>query len=184
MTGKKKLTLIPMTRMIDNIWRTLIHARHPASKPVRELAMMARFGLLLGLFLMASCRDANLVGSGNTQDSMRSEKLNRIESETGLVLPAKSKLIHFLEPERFVDPVWVAKIVMSKSSYQGFKEAVLEKVTDRTIYDGVLANSTSWWKPTHVVLTKQYLANRQTFVVVVVSKEGEEFAVYIECAVF
>lgn len=136
------------------------------------------------LLLMVSCSDTISMESSDIQDSMQANKLNRIEKETGLDLPDESKLIYFFEPERVVDPVWVAKIIIPASSYESFKEVVLRKHTDKTIYHGALADSTIWWKPTSVVLRKQYLADRQTFVNLVLSKEGVEFAVYIECAVF
>ncbi len=139
--------------------------------------------LILGLLFIISCRDANSVVAEKTQDSMQSNELNRMGSETGLFFPVESKVIHFSAPERFVDPVWVAKVLMPASSYEVFQEAVLGKTTDNTVYHGALADSTSWWKPTDVVLKKQYLADRQTFVNVVVSKDAEEFAVYIECVV-
>jgi hypothetical protein len=115
---------------------------------------------------------------------MQSRELNRIASETGLAFPRESKLLHFSAPERLVDPVWVAKIVIPRASYEAFKKALLGKTADNTVYHGALGDSTDWWKPTHVVLTKKYLADRQTFVNVVVSEETEGFAVFIECAVF
>ena len=93
-------------------------------------------------------------------------------------------MIHFVEPESWIDPVWVAKVIIPASSYESFKEAVIRKPIDKTIYDGALADSTSWWRPTSVVLRKQYLADRHTFVNLVLSKESVDFAVYIECAVF
>lgn len=148
------------------------------------MRFLARFILLLVVLSMASCRDRNVVQSGNVEKPMQSKELSKVAGETGLPLPSGSKVIQFSEPDVVVDPVWVAKIIIPASSYDGFQQALLKKPADNTIYDGALANSTSWWKPTAVVLTHQYLANSQTFVKVVVSKEGEEFAVYIECAVF
>jgi hypothetical protein len=139
---------------------------------------------ILGLFLMASCRDASSVATGENQVSMQSNKLNRIVSETGLAFPADAKVVHFVELERLVDPVWVAKVTIAASSYEKFRKSLLGKTIDNTVYHGALADSTSWWKPANVLLTKQFLVDRQTFVNVVVSKEGEEFAVYVECAIF
>ncbi len=149
---------------------------------MRELVRC--FPILLVLFFMFSCNDTNSVESEDIQDSMQAKKLNRIKKEAGLDLPDDSKLIHFIEPERFVDPIWVAKVTIPASSYESFKEVVIRKHSDKTVYHGALADSISWWKPTSVVLRKQYLADRHTFVKLVLSKEGVDFAVYIECAVF
>lgn len=112
-------------------------------------------------------------------------QISRIESETGLTLPANSRLDHFFEREVFVDPIWVAKVLIPESSYENFKQALLTKPTDKTDYTGALADSTSWWKPINVILKKQYWADSHHFLVnVVVSKEDGGFAVYIECACF
>jgi hypothetical protein len=140
--------------------------------------------LLLGLGFMTSYRDDNLISAGEPEKNMSSQKLNKIGHETGLPFPSESKIIYFSEPDRFVDPVWVAKVIIPTSWYGNFKTALFEKTADNTVYHGALAGSTIWWKPMDVVLSKQYLADRQTFVNVVVSKEDGEFAVYIECAVF
>ena len=78
----------------------------------------------------------------------------------------------------------MAKVVVPASSYESFRQALFTKPASKMTYRGALADSTSWWKPSNVVLTKQYLVRSQTFVEVVVSKEDEECAVYIECAVF
>lgn len=136
------------------------------------------------LVLMGSCSDTNSVESGDIQDSMQAKNLNRIEKETGLDFPDESKLIHFLEPDIVVDPVWVAKVIIPASSFEGFKEVVLRKPTDNSGYSGALADSITWWKPKTVIMKKQYLADRHTLVDIVLSKEGDDFAVYIECAVF
>lgn len=135
-------------------------------------------------FFMVSCNDTKSSESGNIQGSMQEKRLNSIKKEAGLNFPEGSKLIHFFEPERFVDPVWVAKVIIPASSYDSFKRVVLEKASDETVYNGALADSTSWWKPISVVMRKQYLADRHTFVNLVLSEEGVDVSVYIECAVF
>ena len=104
--------------------------------------------------------------------------------ETGLAFPSDAKVVQFLEPDRFIDPVWVAKVTFPGSSYEGFKASLLGKAADSTVYHGALADKTSWWKPADVVLTRQYLFDQQTFVNVVVAQDGDEFEVYVECAVF
>lgn len=133
--------------------------------------------LILAIVLINSCMESN-------EEQSLDAKIKKIESETGLAFPANSAIIHFSEPDVLVDPVWVAKVIIPTKSYESLKEAVIAKTDDKTIYSGALADSTDWWKPKNVILTKQYLANQNTFVNIIVSKEGGDFAVYIECAVF
>jgi hypothetical protein len=122
--------------------------------------------------------------SGDIPDSMREELLKRIVKETELNLPHESELIHFFEPDRIVDPVWVAKVKIPASSYEILKEEVLRKRADNAILHGALADSTSWWNPTDVILKKQYLTNSENFVNFILSKEGEDYFIYIEHVIF
>lgn len=133
--------------------------------------------LLLVLAFTISCRDYKKAQSVE-------EQMNKIERETGLTFPEKSRLDQFFDPDYFIDPQWVAKIIVPASSYESLRLNLLTKPDDNTVSSGGLVDSTSWWKPQNVVLTKQYLADRQTLVKVVVSKENEEYEVYIECVVF
>jgi hypothetical protein len=148
------------------------------------MRLFARSAVFLVVLSVASCRDPNTAKPGSTTKPAISKTLLTIAGETGLIFPAGSKLIRFSEANVVVDPVWVAKITMPASSYDGFQQALLKKPTDNTDVSGALADSTSWWNPTDVVVTKQYLADSHTLVIVVVSKEGEEIAVYIEHVVF
>lgn len=148
------------------------------------MRLLGCFAVLLSMFLVVSCRERSAVQSGDDRKTIQPEMLSRVETEIGLVFPTNSTLAQFSRSDVAVDPVWVAKVVIPLSSYENFAQALSRKPADNTVYDGALANSTSWWTPTNVVVTKQYLANNQTFVNVVVSKEVDLFAVYIECALF
>ena len=173
-TGRRILDLMP--KGISQIFQTRVE--------VGEMQLLIRHVLLLVVLFVGSCGESNVTQSENPQETMHSEKLSRVENETGLSFPDNSRLVHFSEPFVALDPVWVAKIVMPVSSYDGFRESLLRKPADKTIYDGALADSTNWWKPTNAILTRQFLANSQTFVNVVISQTEEEIAVYIECVVF
>jgi hypothetical protein len=142
-----------------------------------EMSVLIRLVFLLVLACTISCRDHN------AQQSVK-KQISRIENEIGLTFPANSRLDQFFEREVFVDPVWMAKVFIPASSYEGFKKALITKPDDNATVQGALADSTSWWKPSNIVFKKQYLQGSQTLVNVIVSKEGEEFALYIECAVF
>lgn len=129
--------------------------------------------LLYSLLFLASCRE-----------SRQPSTLSRIGNDTGLVLPAGARVAEFSVPERSWGSDWVAKIIIPASSYKAFEQSVIAKPVDTGTVRGALSESTSWWKPTQVLLKRQYLQGSQTLVNVVVAKEGEEIAVYIECIVF
>jgi hypothetical protein len=134
--------------------------------------------ILLVLTCTMSCQDRN------GKQSVK-EQMDRIKKDTKLTFPDNSRLEHFFELERLIDPHWVAKVVVPASFYESFKQDMLSRPNDKSTLNGSLADSTSWWKPLDVILTKQYLADgHQIFVRVVVSKEDEELAVYIECVMF
>jgi len=75
------------------------------------MILIIRFFLFL-IFIgtISSCRD---------DDGERSVSLSidRIRSDTGLIVPDGSILEHFGEPERLIDPIWVAKVIVPISSY-------------------------------------------------------------------
>lgn len=148
------------------------------------MRLLAGFSVLMVVMLAVSCRERSIAKPGDIQKSMQSEKLTWVGSETGLVFPTNAALVQFSQPDMAVDSVWVAKVVIPSASYESFAQALARKPADKTTYDGALANSTIWWTPTNVVMTKKYLANSQTFVNVVISKEFDVIAVYIECVVF
>lgn len=108
----------------------------------------------------------------------------KLQQEIGLSFPTDSRVLEFHMPERVVDPVWVAKVAVPRSSWAEFKTVILAKTSEDAVYHGALSDSVAWWKPTNIVLTKQYLADRHTFVCVVLSEEDEGCMAFIECAVF
>jgi len=111
--------------------------------------------------------------------------MSKIQSEIGLTFPDRSRVEHFFEADVVIDPAWVAKVMIPATSYESFAQVLLAKPTDVGTLSNAMADSTDWWKPENVVLTKQYLEGSQTFVRVVVSKEDvEDVSVYIECVVF
>jgi len=131
--------------------------------------------VLLGC--VASCNCNSKSGTQTPEGTLR-----RIAVDTGLAVPSDAQLVHFSEPARIVDPLWVAKLVVPPSSYSQFEESLLSKSADQTRYSG-LAETTVWWKPENAVLKKQFLADSHTFVVVEVAKEGDMYAIYVECQV-
>lgn len=139
--------------------------------------LLLRFILLFFLICPIACRHSK-------EPLSAQEQMSKIESEIGLTFPPDSIVEHFYELEVFVDPVWVAKVFVPVSAYESLKPNLLAKSTDDSTYINALADSTSWWQPVNVVLTKQYWTNSHTFVRVVVSEEDGKIAIYIECAVF
>jgi hypothetical protein len=142
----------------------------------------------LALFICAlmtgSCSDDTSVQSESIEGGPGNVLLNRIRKDTGVEFPVETTVVHFHEPDRVVDPVWVAKVLVPPGAFDSLKKVVLAKPTDNTTYHGALSNSTSWWKPEDVLLERGYLADRQTFVKMIFSEESPNVAVYIEAAVF
>lgn len=137
------------------------------------------------LFLyITSCGDATPVNSRNTEVSIETTNLHRIIQEIGLNLSNESRVIHFYEPERIIDPVWVAKVIIPDASFETIKDAVEGKRADNSTYSGAIADSTIWWDPTSIIFEKQYLTDDEKFVHFIASRENDGIALYIECAVF
>ena len=67
------------------------------------------FGSLVACML--SCMDAT------RQDGFWS--VSRISSEISLALPKESKIVEVFEPDRFVDPAWIAKSLFEKTNHIG-----------------------------------------------------------------
>jgi len=132
---------------------------------------------------LVSCSDQTEILTIESDESKKLAILDKIQKECGLKFSTDSRLVYFSQPDYFVDPRWVSKVIMSAPSYNSFEHVLQNKPKDNTMYQATLASSTEWWRPKEIVLTKQYLANGQTFVRVIVAKEGEEFALYIECVV-
>lgn len=141
------------------------------------MSLVMRFVMIFVFVCTLSCRD-------RTKDPSVAAQMDKVCEETGLIFSDDSILKYFFEPDRFVDPVWVAKVAVPISFCESFKSSLLSKPDDNTLYQGALSDSIDWWKPSNIILTKQYLADSQTFVKVVVSMENEEMMVYIECATF
>jgi hypothetical protein len=138
---------------------------------VGKMSSLRLFVLLLVLACTISCRDHE-----------EKPSLKKVESEIGLTLPANSRLDKFFESERLWDPEWVAKVFIPASSYEDFKKTLLAKPTDNATVSGALYDSTDWWNPSNIVLTRQYSVPHGA-AKIVVSKEGGEYALYIWHAV-
>lgn len=135
--------------------------------------------LIFILSCIISCRDSN-------DPQTVSEQLRKIEDESGLTLPADSRVDHFkASGYNSIEPWWIAKVVIPAESYESFKETLLAKPTDNTTISGNrISDSTDWWKPVNVIITKLYWANSYTLVEITVSRDDDkEVSVYIDCIV-
>jgi len=164
--------------MLKEVSRTFLLALVEGGK----MRLPANFVYIFIVLSMSSCSDRDVAHC--LEKPLQSKELSKIATEIELTFPVGSKVVNYAEPDVFVDPVWVGKVIIPTASYDGFQQAILKKEDDSTMYDGALANSTSWWKPINIVLQRQYIVNSNSFVKIVVSREGEEFVVYIECAMF
>jgi len=108
----------------------------------------------------------------------------RIATEASLSLPAGTRVLQFSEPEAIVDPVWAAKLELPEASLAEFMRVLDAKQADPTSVHNRFAKSVGWWQPKAALTAKQYLADRQTLVNVIVSKEDQKVVAYVECMVF
>ena len=110
--------------------------------------------------------------------------VNELAKETGLVFPPEAKITRFVETPP-IDPVWVARISMPLSAEQELLAVVAGKPSVDAAVSGAKSESTSWWRPTHIVFKKLYHHRESGALVnVVVSEEPGELVAYIEHAVF
>ena len=110
--------------------------------------------------------------------------LLRMQNDMRVDLPRGSKIDNFLEPDRLVDPVWLAKIEFPACSFDEFKAALELKKYDGTTYNSPFRSSANFWAPTNIVFGKKYLADDETFVEIVIARTNSLCHAYIECVVF
>ena len=112
------------------------------------------------------------------------EMIGRIQCETGLAFPDDAAILAFFEPDRAIDPIWLAKIEIPASHYTAFACSLASKPDDHTLFKSAYADSLSFWTPTNVVAEKQYLPNDHRLVRILVSHDSEVYIAYVECMVF
>lgn len=105
--------------------------------------------------------------------------LNHIVNDTSLPFSNESAVIQFYQTEGF-DPVWIAKIVISKTQWGNIKNVLSNKISDRGTYQNTVTASAQWWKPANIVFEKQYI-EVDRLIHVYVSEENGFIILYIEC---
>lgn len=110
--------------------------------------------------------------------------LLRMRDDMRVDLPRGSKIINFFEPDRLVDPVWLAKIEFPAFSFDEFKVVLEQKKDDGTTYKSPFRSSAVFWTPTNIVFGKKFLADDETFVEIIISRTNSLCYAYIECVVF
>ena len=113
-----------------------------------------------------------------------SERMQRIQTEADLPLPAGSRLLLFAELDTVVDPAWAAKIALPAGAAAPFRQRVSSKPEEPTQVENAYRKSLSWWQARPGSLTKQYAPRPQTLVNVAVASEGTAEVVYVECMVY
>ncbi|MCK4635420.1 MAG: hypothetical protein KAT32_01015 [Candidatus Moranbacteria bacterium] len=109
--------------------------------------------------------------------------LSRIESESNIDFPDSSNIIDF-DKKPPIDPIIIAKISISESSVEKMKEDIESKTEYSGSVSGALSESMSWWTPNQVIVEKTYWSSEHILVHVILSKQNNEYFVYIECSVF
>ena len=113
----------------------------------------------------------------------QTQLINKIKTDTGLVISYGFKIIKFEEDDSF-DPSWIAKIAIPKEKMVNFKKKVIAKKGDNitSIGGNRLSASAKWWKPQNPIISKFYVCNSQsTLIYIVISKDKDGEFVYIEC---
>ena len=148
-----------------------------------DMRLLAILFAILAAVLGVSCHERSITQPGAVQNHSQSEKLSRIQNETGLVFPTNAVLVQFSQPDVAVDPVWVAKVVIPSATYEPFAHILARKPADSTIYDGALADSTSWWLPTNAVMTKNFCPIAKHSLMLLYQKMPSVYYIN-ECAMF
>jgi hypothetical protein len=145
---------------------------------------IALYVLLMGLLATAqSCKRPTDSQATAAQGSM-SKRMERIQRDTGLVLPTDARLVEFFEAPVAVDPRWVAKVSVPQSRVEALKSEILSKRTYRSSISGAMGSSNVWWRVGKIIATNDFLSDPQTFVRVILSTNQQESTLLIECAVF
>jgi hypothetical protein len=110
--------------------------------------------------------------------------LGRIQAEAKLQLPRGTQLLEFSQREPMFDSVWAAKLAVPEASRHSFAAQLSDKPLDHTERSGTYATSVPWWHPADASLARQYLADTNTLVNVVLVRESGRTIAYVECAVF
>lgn len=106
--------------------------------------------------------------------------ISTIAEETGLAFPRDAKLTHFVETPP-VDPTWVARVTMPRSSQETFLKSASAMRPAEGIFLGGTFKSTPWWRPRKVIFQRRYSEPRTNFLVnVVASEESGLLVAYIE----
>lgn len=143
-----------------------------------NLKVYVHVAFLLVLICTIACRDSNEPQPVNSI-------LSKVENEIGLTFPADSRVDQFVQYRSFIDPAWMAKVDIPVTSYESFSETLLTKPTDHGTIRNDRTDSTDWWKPVNILLTKQYLEGSQSLVRIVMSKDSDnKVSVYVHYMIF
>ena len=143
-------------------------------------------GFILGslIFGIAFFLNVKFLDKGSAKVNVESFQLTKIIQESGLNLPNGTKVVHFDEPARFIDPVWIAKVIIPKGSFEIIKAVVEEKRRDSSADSDSLTNLTDWWQPNKIIFEKEYLTDEQRYIHFIASNDNDGIALYMECVVF
>lgn len=107
-----------------------------------------------------------------------------LATDTGLALPPDARITHFKEVPP-IDPVWVARVEMPSSAEARLVASASAQSAATGTVSGAMSESTAWWRPFDVVLSRRYEhSESHALVTVVISRESGQTIAYIEHAVY
>lgn len=102
----------------------------------------------------------------------------------GIQFPSDTKLLEFEEVAPPIDPIWIAKISMSLSSFEILKSTIFEKQENHYKVENFYTKEVDWWILENIFFKKQYFYTDKTGSCVVViyasMKDDDTVLLYIK----
>lgn len=143
--------------------------------------MKATFLFILTLLLIAGCsRDAREYELNSKSFDLQT--LQRIESDTGITLPAGTRGLNFYYKPP-IDPAYIAKIEIPLKSKDDVIKTLSAIVNDENLHvPDSLGAKVNWWIPkgAKVLLDRQRFVGTGNYLHVMLSEEDSSVILYVE----
>jgi len=140
--------------------------------------------LLLAVLLFAGC-DRDLRTYELDRASFDAKTLQRIQSDTGIALPASARGLNFYYKPP-IDPAYIAKIEIPPSSKADVIKTLSAVKNDENIHSmGSLGEKVRWWVPkgTKPLVDNQAFVGTGNYLHVMLTEENGTVILYIEWCV-
>lgn len=106
----------------------------------------------------------------------------RIESDLGLGQLRIETVLHFFDPQRFIDPAWVAKVILESGSEQAFLEE-LASLDEKRNSGGGAETQVAWWAPENERGRASFTRDN-VLIKVVIAEEDDQPVAYMAWSIF